>query len=259
MPISTTRLGSILLVTLQRPERANALSDELIGAIGDQIDEIERDTETRAVVVTGAGTTAFCAGADVRELVDLDEAAARAKMLHGQRVFRRLELLPLPVIAAVNGHALGGGLELAMACDLRIAARSARFGQPEIRLANVPGWGGTQRLPRLVGLGRATEMIFTGDLLSAEEACRIGLVNRVVADEQVTSEALALAERLAAYSTVALAGAKHAIHVGLDEGMTAGELAEAHAVATCCQTAAQRKAVTDFLNRRAAAHNHPTG
>jgi enoyl-CoA hydratase len=172
-------------------------------------------------------------------------------MLHGQQVFRRFELLPLPVIAAVNGHALGGGLELAMACDLRIAARSARFGQPEILLGNVPGWGGTQRLPRLVGVGRATELIFTGDQLSAEEAYRIGLVQRVVADDQVVSEALALAKRLAAHNVVALAGAKHAIHVGLDQGATAGEQAEANAVAACCQTAAQRTAVTDFLNRRA--------
>jgi enoyl-CoA hydratase len=169
-------------------------------------------------------------------------------MLHGQAVFDRLERLPIVVIAAINGYALGGGLELAMAADLRLASPSARLGQPEITLANLPGWGGTQRLPRLVGRGLATELILTGDLIDAERAQAIGLVNHVVASP--VEAAIELAMRIATHSPVAVRGAKKAIAVGLRDGMAAGLETEADAVAECCTTDEQRAAVRAFLDRR---------
>ncbi|MGI8311750.1 enoyl-CoA hydratase/isomerase family protein [Saccharopolyspora hattusasensis] len=250
--IVAERHASVLLLTLNRPRQANALNSELAAALERHVELLERGDDTRALVIIGSGEKAFCAGADIHELADLDEDTARTRMRRVQDLFRRLELLPVPVIAAVNGYALGGGLELAMACDLRVAGRSARFGQPEILLGNIPGWAGTQRLPRLVGLGTANELIFTGQQIGADEAHRIGLVNRVVADDQILSTAMALADQLAAKSPAALSGAKRAIHIGLDKGLSEGQLVEADAVAACCQTDMQRQLVADFLNKRAA-------
>ena len=173
---------------------------------------------------------------------------SRDQMRRGQAVFGALEALPIAVIAAINGFALGGGLELAMAADLRIASPDARFGQPEINLGNIPGWGGTQRLPRLVGQGRATELILTGELVSAQRALEIGLVNQV-ADEPL-KVALGIAEHAAQRNPVAVRAAKQAIQVGLDAGMAAGLVVEADGVAACCETTAQRAAVRAFLNRK---------
>jgi len=203
------------------------------------------------LVLTGAGTKAFSAGADINELDDIGPDAARAQMRRGQAVFDRLERLPIAVIAAINGFALGGGLELAMAADIRIAAPTARLGQPEITLANLPGWGGTQRLPRLVGRGIATELILTGDLVEADRAYAIGLVNRIATDP--LPAAIELGARIAAHSRTAVRGAKRAIRVGLEDGVMAGLSVEADAVADCCGTEVQRQAVRAFLRRRAVA------
>ncbi|HEY9437295.1 MAG TPA: enoyl-CoA hydratase-related protein [Streptomyces sp.] len=246
------RLGQVLIATLNRPGKGNSLNQPLIDALdrlAAGIEDTTADTEgPRALVLTGAGPKAFSAGADITELDGIGSDAAREQMLRGQRVFDRLERLPVAVVAAVNGFAVGGGLELAMAADIRIAAKAARLGQPEITLGNLPGWGGTQRLPRLVGRGRATELILTGDLLTAQRAYEIGLVNQVVEDS--LDAAVRLAERIAARSPVAVGGAKRAIRVGLDEGMRAGLEAEADAVADCCGTDEQRAAVRAFLTRR---------
>ena len=247
------RRGSVMIATLNRPRKGNSLSHCLIDALDQLAADVERgasDTDgLRALVMTGAGEKAFSAGADVRDLDGIDLTSAREQMRRGQRVFDRIGHLPVVVIAAINGYAVGGGLELAMAADIRVAGRTARFGQPEITLANLPGWGGTQRLPRLIGVGRATELILTGDLIGVERAYECGLVNQV-ADDPLTA-AVGLAERIAAHSPTAVSGAKRAIHAGLDGGLRAGLVVEADAVATCCETREQRAAVRAFLERKA--------
>ncbi|HSF27396.1 MAG TPA: enoyl-CoA hydratase-related protein [Actinomycetes bacterium] len=244
--------GRVLVATLNRPTKGNALNRPLIEALDALAAEVEatcHDAEgPRALVLTGAGAKAFSAGADVHELDGIDGPSAREQMRRGQLAFGRLERLPVVVIAAVNGFALGGGLELAMAADLRVAAPTARLGQPEITLENLPGWGGTQRLPRLVGRGVATELILTGELISAERALALGLVNRVADD--ALAAAVALADQIAARNPVAVAGAKRSIRVGLEAGVAAGLEVEADAVAACCETAEQRAAVHAFLHRK---------
>jgi enoyl-CoA hydratase len=244
------RHGPVAVVTINRPGKANALNRAVLDRLDELVDATRGDDEVRAVVVTGAGEKAFSAGADISELAGLSTAAARAFMRRGQDVFDRLEALPVPVIAAIRGVAFGGGLELAMACDIRIAAADATLGQPEITLANLPGWGGTQRLPRLVGTGRALELIFSGHRIDAAEGWRIGLINRVVPAADVVSAAVDLASELAGHSRHALAGAKTAVHCGLDAGTARGLAAEADAVAFCCGTEEQAAAVSAFLNKR---------
>ncbi len=248
----------IWVATLNRPEKGNALNRELLDALdrlADVVDAAADDSRPRVLVITGAGTKAFSAGADINELDGIDGSTARTQMERGQRVFDRLERLPAIVIAAVNGFALGGGCELAMAADIRVAASTARLGQPEITLENLPGWGGTQRLPRLVGPARAIELIVTGQQVTAERAEQIGLVNHVVDD--CVAASLALGESIAGRSGTALAGAKRAIRVGREEGVARGLAVEAQAVAECCETAEQRRAVGMFLHRRAARPRDP--
>lgn len=245
------RRGPLLLATLNRPTKGNALNRPILRELDRVITDIELGFGTasapRVLVITGSGAKAFCAGADVTELDGIGEHRAREQMRYGQLLFDRLEALPIPVIAAVNGFALGGGLELAMACDIRVAAAGARLGQAEINLANLPGWGGTQRLPRLVGRGIANEMIFGGETIAAQRAYEIGLVNRVADDAVAT--ALELATGYAEKDPIALRGAKRAIAIGLQPGLTEGLMAEADAVAACCATEAQQAAVAGFLNR----------
>src|SRR5919106_3425734 len=170
----------IARVTINRPDKLNALNAIVVSELADAVTRIETDAAIRGVIVTGAGTKAFVAGADISELTDQGPTGGRNRAVAGQQVFRRLERCGKPVIAAVNGFALGGGCELAMACHLRIASDNAKFGQPEVKLGIAPGYGGTVRLPRLVGKARALELLLTGDMIEAEEARRIGLGNRVV-------------------------------------------------------------------------------
>ncbi len=246
------RHGSVLVVTLNRPRKGNSLNQAVIAALDEVADHVECNAfepgGPRALVLAGAGGRGFSAGADVHDLNGVDAARAREQMRRGQRVFDRIEHLPVLVVAAVSGYALGGGLELAMAADLRIAAPDAIFGQPEITLENLPGWGGTQRLPRLVGLGRATELILTGATIDASRALEIGLVNRIATDPLAAS--IKLAAGVAARSAMAVMGAKRAIHAGLDGGMRVGLEVEADAVAACCETAEQRAAVRAFLDHK---------
>jgi enoyl-CoA hydratase len=245
--------GAVLVATINRPAKGNALSRAVIAALDELAADVldacsaDRADGPRALVLTGAGDRAFSAGADITELDGVGGEAARQQMLRGQEVFSRLESLPVVVVAAINGVAFGGGLELAMAADVRFAAPSARLGQPEITLANLPGWGGTQRLPRLVGRGRATEMILTGDPVDADRALAIGLVEHVV-DDPLTA-AVEFASRIAERSPTAVRGAKQAIAVGLTDGAAAGSLVEADAVGACCETPEQRAAVRAFLDR----------
>lgn len=241
----------VLLVTLNRPRKGNALSNELIDAIGELAVSLHRggrNGSAVAVVLTGAGSTVFSAGADINGLVGLTEATAIAQMRRGQLVFDALEDTPQAVIAAVNGIAFGGGLELAMACDIRIAAPHARFGQPEITLGNIPGWGGTQRLPRLIGEGRALELILTGEPVDATRALELGLVNSI-ADDPVAA-ALALAGRIAGRSANAVSAAKQAVYTGVRHGITQGLETEAALVGTCSVSPQQRAAVQAFFDRK---------
>ncbi|WP_308467080.1 enoyl-CoA hydratase/isomerase family protein [Rathayibacter soli] len=247
------RRDDVLLVTLNRPRKGNALSDELIDAIGDLAVSLHpggRNGSAIAVVLTGSGSTTFSAGADINGLVGLTETTAIAKMRRGQSVFDALEDAPQVIIAAVNGIAFGGGLELAMACDIRIAAPHARLGQPEITLGNIPGWGGTQRLPPLIGEGRALELIVTGDPVDAARALELGLINSI-ADDPV-SAALALADRIAARSAIAVSAAKQAVYAGVRHGITAGLETEATLVGTCSVSPQQRAAVQAFFDRKKA-------
>src|SRR5579872_6438127 len=180
-----TGVDGIATVTVNRPEKLNALDRETMGELADAFTRVREDAAIRALIVTGAGEKAFVAGADVNELAVLSPIEAHALALRGQAIFRALETTPKPTVAAVNGFALGGGLELAMSCAIRVAAPNAKFGQPEVKLGIVPGYGGTQRLPRLVGRGRALDMLLSGEMIDSTEAYRIGLVNYITPQDEL--------------------------------------------------------------------------
>jgi enoyl-CoA hydratase len=194
----------IATITVNRPDKLNALNDQLMGELGEAIQEARTRHDVGAVLLTGAGRS-FVAGADIAELQGQNATQGKARAERGQRTFRMFETSPKPTIAAVNGFALGGGCELAMACHLRIASEKAKFGQPEVKLGTVPGYGGTQRLPRLVGKGRALELLLTGDMIDAQEAYRIGLVNRVVTPEALIPTSRAMLGTMLQMGPLALA------------------------------------------------------
>jgi enoyl-CoA hydratase len=196
----------IALVTINRPDKLNALNHTVIRELGELVTQLIEDSSVRAAIVTGAGPKAFVAGADIAELAECDARKAQTLSQTGSGVFRRLELCPKPILAAVNGFALGGGCELAMACHLRVAAEHAKFGQPEVKLGITPGYGGTVRLPRLVGRGRALELLLVGGMIDAAEALRIGLVNRVVPAEQLLGESERLLRSILENGPLAVAG-----------------------------------------------------
>jgi enoyl-CoA hydratase len=239
--------GDVLLVTLDRPDVLNAINAEML----DELERVTRracaDPATRAIVVTGAGR-AFSAGADIAEFAGLDATGAEALMRRGQEVFQALEDAPVPVVAAVNGYALGGGLELALACDIRLASDAAKLGQPEATLANLPGWGGTQRLPRVVGEPRAKDLIFSGRVIDAAEALAMGLVHAIYPPQDLLEAALAYASRLLPAGRTALGLAKRAIHAARADGM-AGYAVERQSVAICFTTDEQRAAVERFVTK----------
>src|SRR5918998_5989636 len=213
-------------VTVNRPDKLNALNAIVIAELGDAVTRIETDSAIRGVVVTGAGTKAFVAGADISELTEQGPSGGQNRALVGQQVFRRLERCGKPVVAAVNGFALGGGCELAMACHLRIASENAKFGQPEVKLGIAPGYGGTVRLPRIVGKSRALELLLTGEMIDAEEARRIGLVNRVVPAERLLPEAEALLRAILANGPLAVRACLEAVDAALDMGIDEALLLE---------------------------------
>src|SRR3954466_12326884 len=205
----------IATVTVNRPDKLNALNDALMAELGIAIQEAVQRSDVSAVLLTGAGR-AFVAGADIAELVDQNAVEGKARSERGQRTFRLFETSPKPTLAAVNGFALGGGCELAMSCHLRIASEKAKFGQPEVKLGIVPGYGGSQRLPRLVGKGRALELLLTGDMIDAQEAYRIGLVNRVVATDELINTARTMLGTMLQMGPLALAHCIEAVDRGLD-------------------------------------------
>jgi enoyl-CoA hydratase len=241
---------NIGLLTINRPEKMNAISRELTSELRQLLDEIESDEELRVLVITGAGDKAFVAGADVNEIVDREAKMGRRVSKERQEIFSRIENLHVPSIAAVNGYALGGGLELALACSIRICSEKAQFGAPEVKLGIIPGDGGTQRLPRLVGLGRAMEMILTGDFIDAQEACRIGLVNRVVPPEKLMSAAMELAQKIASRPPLAVRYAKEAVNRSQEGATGSGFALESFLHALCCTTEDKKEGVAAFLEKR---------
>jgi enoyl-CoA hydratase len=242
----------IALITINNPKALNALTLDTFRALADLLDRLEEDADVRVLLLTGAGEKAFVAGGDIRYLESLDVEGARAFALLAQRLFDRIETFPKPVIAVINGYALGGGCELAMACDLRIAADTARFGQPEVKLGIIPGFAGTQRLARLVGKGRAKELVFSGEMIDAREAWRIGLVNRVVPAEALLAEARAVAATMVNKSASAIRLAKEAIENGLEMDFARAARYEADLFALCFATADAREGLKAFVEKRPA-------
>jgi enoyl-CoA hydratase len=244
------REASVAVLTIQRPQRLNALDARTLEELRQAFLDLQQDPSVRCVIVTGSGDKAFVAGADVNELAADVPDAAKRRALAGQHVFALIERLGKPVIAAVNGLALGGGCELAMACTLRVASDTARFGQPEINLGLIPGFAGTQRLSRLVGKSRAMEMILTGAPISAHQALAIGLVNRVVSAAELMSEARALALELSSKPPIALRYAMEAIHQGLDVPLAEGYQLEAALFGMVTATDDMREGTRAFLAKR---------
>ncbi len=241
--------GRICLVKINHPEALNALNTAILLELEQAFGEIAADHETDVVILTGEGR-AFVAGADISEMSVMRAEEGKRFGRLGASVFRKIELLEKPVIAAVNGFALGGGCELAMACDIRIASSKAKFGQPEVGLGITPGFSGTQRLPRLVGPGKAKELIFTAAVIHAEEACRIGLVNKVVEPEELMNECLALAHTIASKAQLAVRYSKEAINRGLETDIETGLDIETSLFGLCFATADQKEGMDAFLWKR---------
>ncbi len=245
------RDGAVATVTINRPAVLNALSAATLGELDGAMRALREDRGIRAIVLTGAGDRAFAAGADIGELAALAPSRAEAFAASGQRVLDRIERLGVPVVAAVNGFALGGGCELAMACALRVASENARFGQPEVRLGLIPGFAGTQRLPRLVGTGRALDLILRGGTIDAAEAWRIGLVNRVVPAAALMGEARSMAREIAAAAPRAIEFALDAVYRGLDAPFAQGSAIEASLFGSVFHTADVGEGTRAFLEKRA--------
>jgi enoyl-CoA hydratase len=240
----------IARITVNRPDKLNALNAIVIAELGDAVTRIETDSAVRGVIVTGAGGKAFVAGADINELTEQGATGGRARAVAGQQVFRRLERCGKPVIAAVNGFALGGGCELAMACHLRVASENAKFGQPEVKLGIAPGYGGTVRLPRLIGKARALELLLTGETIDAVEAHRIGLVNRVVPAERLLGETEALLRAILANGPLAVRACLEAVDTGLEMGVDQALLLEANYFGLLSATEDMREGTKAFVEKR---------
>ena len=253
MPYSTlllTLADGVATLTVNRPDKLNALNETVIRELGEATETLAADPGVRGVILTGAGSKAFVAGADITELATQTPLEGKHRSLAGQAVFRRFEAMRKPVIAAVNGFCLGGGCELAMACHLRIASSTARFGQPEVKLGIGPGYGGTVRLPRLVGRGRALELLLSADMISAEEAWRIGLVNRVVAAEALLAETERLLRTVLAHGPLAVAAVLEAVDAGFEMGQAEALLLEANHFGLLSSTADMREGMAAFLAKR---------
>ena len=247
--IGLSVVDRVATVTVNRPDKLNALNAATIGELGEAIDEIRGRDEIGGAILTGAGR-AFVAGADINELASQTPLQAKQRALRGQEIFRRFETSPKPVIAAVNGFALGGGCELAMACHVRIASDAAKFGQPEVKLGICPGYGGTQRLPRLVGMGRALQLLMTGEMIDAAEAYRIGLVNRVVPSSELLSTADALLRQMLANGPLALSACIEAVVRGTESPLDDGLNLEAHHFALLAGSQDMAEGTRAFLEKR---------
>jgi enoyl-CoA hydratase len=255
MPIDVERAGHIATITLNRPDVLNAFNTEHLNTLLNEIQTLSTDREIRAVILTGAGERAFAAGADIAEMRDKRPSEALEFARLGQSICAAIEVAPQPYIAAVNGFALGGGCEISLACDIRIASENAALGQPEVSLGIPPGWGGTQRLTRLVGPGLARELIYTGRRVKADEAQRIGLVNAVYPLSELMEKAREMATTIAGNAPVAIRFSKDAISRAFDVELEAGLSYEASVFALSFDTADQKEGMSAFLDRRKAAFN----
>ena len=242
----------VATITLNRPEVLNALNSQVFDELEDIFTDMDRNSAVRVLLITGAGEKAFAAGADINELARTDAATGEQMALRGQSVFSLIENCGKPVIALINGFALGGGCELALACTLRLAADTAKLGQPEIKLGVLPGFGGTQRLPRLVGQARALRLLLTGDMISAENAVRIGLVDEVHPAAELLAFGHALATKIAAAAPLAIAGTMEAVHRGAHIHLHEGLRVEAELFGQLCATEDKAEGTAAFLAKRAA-------
>ena len=244
--------NGIAEVIINRPKALNALNSETLKELGNVIDGINVNDNIKAVILTGSGEKSFVAGADIAQMSKLNSMEATKFSRLAQNVFSQIEDLPKLVIAAVNGFALGGGCELAMACDIRFASKKAKFGQPEVNLGILPSFGGTQRLPRLVGKGIAKELIFSADMISADEAYRIGLVNKVYEPDELLSKSKEFAQKVMTKSPWGVKLAKASINNGLDVDLEAGLKYEANSFGLCFSTEDQKEGMKAFLEKRKA-------
>ena len=240
----------LALVTVNRPDKLNALNDTVIHELGELAGQIATDDAIRAVILTGAGPKAFVAGADIGELAECDSNRAFALSQKGSQTFRRLEQSDKPIVAAVNGFALGGGCELAMACHFRIASENARFGQPEVKLGIIPGYGGSVRLPRLIGRGRASELLMSGGMIDAQEAYRIGLVNKVVPATELATESEKLLRGILAMAPLAVRLCLEAVDQGCEMTLDEGLLLEANHFGLLAATNDMKEGTQAFLEKR---------
>ncbi len=246
------RQGSIVTLTISRPEKLNALNADVLARLGNALAELEREPDVRVAILTGAGDKAFVAGADIAAMAEMTAAQAKAFSDLGHAVFARLETAHFPVIGAVQGFALGGGCELALACDFLYASEKAKFGQPEVSLGVIPGFGGTQRLARRVGIARARELCFTGDLIAADDALRMGLVNVVVPHADLMTKVRAVAEKIASKGPLAIAQCKRVLLRGADVPLTTANELEAQAFASLFGSLDQKEGMAAFIQKRPA-------
>lgn len=245
--LKSEKQGAILILTISAPKSLNALNSTILAEIDSFVSNIEKDT--RVLIITGDGEKSFVAGADISEMANLNQAEGEAFGKRGADVFRKIETLPIPVIAAVNGFALGGGCELAMSCDIRICSANARFGQPEVGLGIVPGFSGTYRLTKLVGMGMAKQLIFTGKPIKADEALRIGLVNAVYEQAELMNEAIKMAESIIANAPLAVSFAKECINEEYDLCADEAIAYETKLFGKCFATQDQKDGMRAFLNK----------
>ncbi len=250
--ITLEQTAAIAMLTIQRPKMLNALSSEVLAEISIALDLVSKDKATRVLIVTGSGEKSFVAGADIAEMKDKDNLAGRDFSAFGNKVFAQLANLRQPTIAAVNGFALGGGCELALACDMRIGAKNAKFGQPEVGLGILPGFGGTQRLTRLIGIGRAKELIFTGATITAEEAYRIGLINQIVALPELLPEVKRIAQKIIKNAPLAVESSKKVINAGAEMELTHALSLEIGSFGNLFSTQDQTEGMTAFIEKRPA-------
>jgi len=250
--VRTENKDGVLIITIDRPKVLNALNAQTVAEIGEAFDAARDDASVKCVILTGGGEKAFVAGADINELAQMTPVTGKATAEKGQKIFRAIERFPKPVIAAVNGFALGGGCELALACHIRIASEKAQLGLPEVTLGIIPGYGGTQRMARLLGKGKALELILTGDRIKADEAERIGLVNKVVPADQLMTVAEEMARTIAKRGPLAVRAAIEAVMSGSDMPFEEGQFLEATLFGLLASTQDMKEGMAAFLEKRAA-------
>ena len=251
--VEVTKKNNIAVITMNRPEALNALNKAVFAEFEAALDDVEKDNDVYVVIITGAGR-AFIAGADIGEMAPMNVAEGLAFSELGNRILLRVDLMEKPVIAAINGFALGGGCELSMSCDIRICSDNAMFGQPEVQLGITPGYGGTQRMARIIGTGPAMELIYTADTIDANRALEIGMVNHVVPADQLMDEAMKLAEKICKNAQKAIRASKLAIRRGMDCDISTAVSYEALAFATCFGTEDQKEGMQAFLEKRNEKH-----